>query len=83
MKSLERSLQREADWDERFFERERRATSWNQWFWIGRVEHCSELESSTTVDVAGESIVSVRDRGGAPHAHRNCCRHRGSRLTDV
>src|SRR5262245_55575989 len=31
-------------------------------------------------DIAGESIILVRDKTGALHAHFNVCRHRGTRL---
>src|SRR5688572_10274464 len=45
--------------------------------------HASELPAAgdyRLFDLAGESIILVRDAEGAVHAHFNVCRHRGSRI---
>jgi glycine betaine catabolism A len=76
---LERSLPREAYWDEAFFKRERDAIFWDQWFYVGRAEQLQEPGAYRVLDVAGESVILVRDTDGL-HAHLNLCRHRGSRL---
>ena len=76
---LEASLPREAYWDADFFAREQRAIFWDQWFYVGRAEMPESHGAYRVLDVAGESVVLVRDRD-ALHAHLNFCRHRGSRL---
>jgi Rieske 2Fe-2S family protein len=76
---LEPSLPRAAYWDDEFHARERRAIFWDQWFYVGRAEQLAEIGSYRVLDVAGESIILVRDRDGLK-GHRNFCRHRGSRL---
>jgi Rieske 2Fe-2S family protein len=77
---LEVSLPRAAYWDDAFFERERRAIFWDQWFYAGRAGRLTEPGAFEVVDVAGESIIVIRDRDGRLHGHVNLCRHRGSRL---
>ncbi len=76
---LEASLPRAAYVDSDFFERERRAIFWDQWFYAGRAETLDRIGAFAVVDVAGESAVIVRGQDGL-HAHLNFCRHRGSRL---
>ncbi len=76
---LERSLPREAYWDEAFYAREQEAIFWDQWFYAGRAEGLEEPGAYRVVDVAGESIILIRAEEGL-HAHLNFCRHRGSRL---
>jgi glycine betaine catabolism A len=34
------------------------------------------------VELAGESLIVLRDRAGAIHAHYNLCRHRGTRMCE-
>jgi glycine betaine catabolism A len=77
--ALEPSLPRAAYWDEEFYAREQRAIFWNQWFYAGRAERLAEDRAYCVLDVAGESVILVRE-GGALRAHLNLCRHRGSRL---
>ena len=77
--SLERSLPRAAYWDPNFFAREQEAIFWDQWFYVGRSEQLAQPGSYRVLDVAGESVILVRD-GIALRAHVNLCRHRGSRL---
>lgn len=77
--ALEVSLPRDAYVDPAFFEREREAIFWDQWFCIGRAEGLDRQGSFRVVEIAGESIIVVRAAGGL-HAHANLCRHRGSRL---
>lgn len=76
---LEPSLPREAYWDDGFFGREREAIFWDQWFYVGRADALAGVGAYRVVDVAGESVIVVRDRDGL-RAHLNFCRHRGSRL---
>ena len=77
--ALEASLPREAYADPRFFERERNAIFWDQWFCAGRSEGLERTGAFRVIDVAGESVVVVRAEDGL-FAHVNLCRHRGSRL---
>jgi Rieske 2Fe-2S family protein len=76
---LEASLPRAAYCDAEFFGRERRAIFWDQWFYVGRAEQLREIGAYRVLDVAGESVILIRDHD-ALHAHLNFCRHRGSRL---
>jgi glycine betaine catabolism A len=76
---LERSLPRAAYWDAEFFAREQAAIFWDQWFYAGRSEQLQEPGSYRVLDVAGESVILLRD-GAQLRAHVNLCRHRGSRL---
>ncbi|HZY97377.1 MAG TPA: aromatic ring-hydroxylating dioxygenase subunit alpha [Candidatus Cybelea sp.] len=76
---LAASLPRAAYCDAEFFGRERRAIFWDQWFYVGRAEQLREIGAYRVLDVAGESVILIRDHD-ALHAHLNFCRHRGSRL---
>jgi glycine betaine catabolism A len=76
---LERSLPRAAYWDAGFFAREQEAIFWDQWFYVGRSERLAQPGCYRVLDVAGESVILVRD-GARLRAHVNLCRHRGSRL---
>ncbi|MBV8148912.1 MAG: Rieske (2Fe-2S) protein, partial [Candidatus Eremiobacteraeota bacterium] len=79
-RALEISLPRRAYWDDGFFQRERENIFFDQWFYAGRAERLAERGSFAVLDIAGESIIVVKDRSEALHAHLNLCRHRGSRL---
>ena len=46
----------------------------------GHVSQIPEPGDYRLFDLAGESIILVRDAGGAVRAHYNVCRHRGSRV---
>lgn len=76
---LEVSLPRTAYLDPEFFERERSAIFWDQWFYAGRAQGLDETGAYRVLDVAGESVILVRTQSGL-RAHLNLCRHRGSRL---
>jgi glycine betaine catabolism A len=79
-RALEISLPRRAYWEPGFFERERQAIFWDQWFCAGRSDRLAETGAFSVFDVAGESVIVVRGRDETLHAHLNFCRHRGSRL---
>jgi len=53
-----------------------------RWMGAGRAEQIAEAGSYFLADVAGESLIVVRDRAAAPHAFFNVCRHRGTRLCE-
>jgi Rieske 2Fe-2S family protein len=59
-------------------ERERLfATGWNC---VGRASRLREPGDFIVREVAGESMIVVRDRAGRPRAYFNVCRHRGTRI---
>jgi Rieske 2Fe-2S family protein len=53
------------------------ARSWNC---VGRASRIERPGDYFLCDVAGESILVVRDSGGLAHAFFNVCRHRGTRI---
>jgi Rieske 2Fe-2S family protein len=64
------------------FDREREHIFHRSWFYVCRDERLSPGDRFVA-DVAGESILLVKDRDGAIHAHANVCRHRGARLCEA
>ncbi len=50
------------------------------WICIGRGDALEDAGHVLTAEVAGESILVVRDRSEQLHAYFNVCRHRGTRL---
>src|SRR4051812_49979906 len=64
------------------FEQERERLFHATWFCAVRAEALREPRSVEVVDVAGESIIVLRDEEGALRAFFNVCRHRGSRLCE-
>jgi Rieske 2Fe-2S family protein len=52
------------------------------WMYVGRADLLVDVGDRLVADVAGESVLVVRDRDGRLHAHHNVCRHRGSVLCD-
>jgi glycine betaine catabolism A len=77
---LEVSLPRVAYLNSSWWEREREKIFWDQWVYIGRAEAWTDPGSFRVLDLCGESIIVLRDRGGELRGHLNLCRHRGSRL---
>ena len=53
------------------------ARSWNC---VGRASRIAQPGDYFVCEVAGESILVVRDSRGAAHAFFNVCRHRGNRI---
>jgi len=51
------------------------------WFYVCRDDRL-EPGDRFVADVAGESVLLVKDREGDLHAHANVCRHRGARLCE-
>jgi len=64
------------------FARERERIFARRWICIGREEYIPEPGSFVLTDVAGESLIVVRDSEGILHAHFNVCRHRGTRICE-
>jgi Rieske 2Fe-2S family protein len=52
------------------------------WLCVGRAEDVAESGSYVLAQVAGESVIVVRDRTGTLRGFSNVCRHRGSTLLD-
>jgi Rieske 2Fe-2S family protein len=50
------------------------------WLLVGRGSQLSDPGDYVTVDVAGESVIIVRQGDGVVHAMLNVCRHRGARI---
>jgi glycine betaine catabolism A len=61
------------------FAREREHALFADWFCVGREESVPADGDYLTADVAGESVLVVRNRTGLAGFY-NLCRHRGSRL---
>ena len=64
------------------FELERARMFSAGWQYLAREEYVANRGDVLVVDVAGESIILVRDHDDVLHAHHNVCRHRGSRLCE-
>ncbi|MGH7465408.1 MAG: aromatic ring-hydroxylating oxygenase subunit alpha, partial [Longimicrobiales bacterium] len=62
------------------FEEEQERIFRRGWLCIGRAADLPEPGSYRLIDVAGESIIVLRDRSDVPRAFYNTCRHRGARL---
>jgi len=77
---LLRTLPRAAYVDERHYAREVDRIWFREWVCVGRAESLSAAGDYLQVEVAGESILVVRDRDGKLRAFANVCRHRGSQL---
>jgi glycine betaine catabolism A len=59
-------------------ERERIFTS--RWVCVGREQEIAEPGAFMIREVAGESLIVLRDRSGEVRAFFNVCRHRGTRI---
>jgi glycine betaine catabolism A len=79
---LEMSLPGPSYTSEREFAREREGILFADWFCVGREESLAETGDYLAADVAGESILVVRNAAGLAGFY-NLCRHRGSRLVPV
>jgi len=66
--------------DAAVFERDRERIFGNHWILAGHVSQIPDAGDYVLFEIAGESIILVRDRQGAIHAHFNVCRHRGSQV---
>jgi phenylpropionate dioxygenase-like ring-hydroxylating dioxygenase large terminal subunit len=62
------------------FERDRERVFGNHWIMAGHASQIPKPGDFFLFELAGESIILIRDVKGAIHAHYNVCRHRGSRV---
>jgi Rieske 2Fe-2S family protein len=53
------------------------------WICVGRMSDLSAAGDYQVADVAGESLIVLRDQARELHAFYNVCRHRGTRLCDA
>lgn len=79
---MERSLPSEAYLTAEAFAADKDRILARDWFCAGREEELAAPGDFIVREAAGESILIVRDKAGALHAHYNVCRHRGARLCD-
>ena len=79
---LQAALPREMYVDPDTWLAEREIALFGQWVCLGRTDDLGLDAPSrvATVDVAGESVLVMRDHDGALHAAYNVCRHRGSQI---
>ena len=64
------------------FAEEQKTIFSKRWVAVGHQAQIAQAGDFFTADVAGESLIIVRDKRGAIHAFYNVCRHRGSRLIE-
>ena len=53
-----------------------------QWLCVDREEKVARPGDFFVLEVAGESIIILRDQTGVVRAFYNVCRHRGSRICE-
>jgi phenylpropionate dioxygenase-like ring-hydroxylating dioxygenase large terminal subunit len=78
--SAQPSLPRAWYCDPDHHDRELDAIWHTSWLYLCRAEDLPAALAYKTFELAGESVLVVRDGGGDLHAHVNVCRHRGSEL---
>ena len=66
--------------DPEIFRREMEAIFFRRWIYAGRVEGLEQPGQYRLVELAGESVIVLRDDRGELAAFYNVCRHRGTRL---
>ena len=64
------------------FAEEQAAIFSRQWVCVGHQSQIARAGDHFVQEVAGESLIVMRDREGAVHAFYNICRHRGTRLCE-
>lgn len=80
---MEKSLESKAYLTTEAYARDKAAIFHRQWFCADREEDMPAAGDHKVLDVAGESVIVVRGKEGALHAHYNVCRHRGARMCDA
>lgn len=69
-------------WSQEFYDLEIKHIFNRSWIGVGRVEDIPNPGDFFTQDIAGESVIVVRDHEGGIHAHVNVCRHRGCQIVE-
>jgi len=80
IKGLEPTLPSSWYYDEAVYRRERERIFYREWFCAGREEELPAPGDHKVMDIAGESILVLRNRDASLRAFYNVCRHRGARL---
>lgn len=62
------------------FQAEQEQIFLTQWLCVGRAKQIAQVGDYFLTQVAGESLILVRDRQGVARGFYNVCRHRGTRL---
>ncbi len=65
------------------FAEERERIFQRNWICVGRDAALAEPGDYKLVEIAGESIIVLRDQSGERRAYYNVCRHRGTRLCEA
>ncbi len=76
------TLHRDAYLSDVVWQAERERIWFGSWVMVGREHDVPHTGDRLVTDVAGESIVVVRDVGGDLRGFYNVCRHRGAELVD-
>ena len=66
--------------DKQIFEEDFKHIFSNQWVFIGHISRIPNKGDFFITEIANESIIVVRDRGGDINCFYNVCRHRGSHI---
>ncbi|MDP7179323.1 MAG: Rieske 2Fe-2S domain-containing protein [Verrucomicrobiota bacterium] len=66
--------------DPAVFERDLARIFRRHWLFVDHASRIPTPGDYFLYEIAGESIILLRDRDGAIRAHYNVCRHRGSRI---
>ena len=77
---LQKSLPSAYYHSEEIFAREKEHIFAREWFCAAREEQVARPGDYLVLNLAGESVLVVRDKNGEVKAHYNVCRHRGARL---
>jgi glycine betaine catabolism A len=64
------------------FAREQEKIFSKQWVLVGHQSEIPKAGDYFVAEVASESLIIVRDKGGEVHGFYNVCRHRGTRLCE-
>jgi len=80
IKGLEQTLPSSWYYDEAIYRQEKERIFCREWFCAGREEELPAPGDYRVLDIAGESILLVRNRELQLRAFYNVCRHRGARL---
>ena len=82
-KSGARTLAREYYTSPDIFAAESERVFAREWVCVGREESIAQPGAYMLAEIAGESLIVLRDRNGVVRAFYNVCRHRGTRLCEA
>jgi Rieske 2Fe-2S family protein len=68
--------------DPEYYRSELESFFFDMWVHAGRADEIPKPGNFLVREVAGESLILVRNQAGSLRAYYNVCRHRGTRLTD-